>query len=228
MSKLVPLEPSLRQAFRELAAQTEGIDEAVYKAFEKDPLEPIIGLGPPDAPVAFFGRDPGREEVHYGEPFVGSGGQLVRRGLYRHLHDKEMPDFEASRSVGDGFFWFNTVPYKPVGNRAWSMAVKRRFHPSMRQLLIDSWQGRDIITLGREAFLWFGLEQPREVRQRLEAFWQRDDRFSAHWDIELTGERGSTRTFRLHPLPHPSPRNMTWFKRFPDLLDTRLHQLLDS
>lgn len=226
MSNPLPLEPSLRQAFRELAAHIEGIDEAVYEAFHKDPLEPIIGLGPADAPVAFFGRDPGREEVRYGEPFVGSGGQLVRRGLYRHLHGAEMPNLKASRSVGEGFFWINTVPYKPLGNRAWSMAVKRRFHPLMRQLLIDNWQGRDIITLGREAFLWFGLAQPQEVRQHLEAYWKRDDRFSAHCDIELKGERDSTRRFRLHPLPHPSPRNMIWFKRFPDLLERRLHQLL--
>lgn len=221
------LDPAERESFRALAAQTDGIDVSVYQKFDKDPMEPIIGLGRADAPVAFLGRDPGREEVRYGEPFIGSGGQLVRRALYRHLHGKEMPDFEASRSVGENFFWINTVPYKPVGNRAWSMAVKRRFHPLMRQVLIDNWQGRDIITLGREAFLWFGLEQSREYRQRLEAYWQRDDRFTSHCDIELSTEQGRTRRFRLHPLPHPSPRNMTWFKRFPGLLEIRLHQLLD-
>ncbi|WP_417791938.1 uracil-DNA glycosylase family protein [Stutzerimonas xanthomarina] len=227
MKRPAPLDPSQRQAFRELAEQTEGIDEAVYRAFDKDPLEPIIGLGPADAPIAFFGRDPGREEVRHGEPFIGGGGQLVRRALYWHVHGEEMPDFEASQAIGDGFFWINTVPYKPLGNRAWSMAIKRRFHPLMRQLLLDHWQGRDVITLGREAFLWFGLEQPREVRQQLEAFWQREDRFTAHFDLELTAEAGIRRTFRLHPLPHPSPRNLTWFKRFPALLEARLQQLLD-
>ena len=225
MSGALPL--SLRHAFRELAAHTEGIDEAVYKAFDKDPLEPIIGLGPADAPIAFLGRDPGREEVRHGEPFVGSGGQLVRRALYRHLHGGEPPDFEASRAVGDGFFWINTVPYKPLGNRAWSMAVKRRFHPLMRQLLLDNWQGRDVVTLGREAFLWFGLEQSREVRLQPESYWQRDDRFSDCLNIGLTGAHGGERSLRLHPLPHPSPRNMTWFKRFPTLLEARLHRLLD-
>ncbi|WP_417777524.1 uracil-DNA glycosylase family protein [Stutzerimonas xanthomarina] len=227
MKRPAPLDPLLRQAFRELAEQTEGIDETVYRAFDKDPLEPIIGLGPADAPIAFFGRDPGREEVRHGEPFIGGGGQLVRRALYRHVHSEEMPDFEASQAIGDGFFWINTVPYKPLGNRAWSMAIKRRFQPLMRQLLLDHWQGRDVITLGREAFLWFGLEQPREVRQQLEAFWQREDRFTAHFDLELTEEAGIRRTFRLHPLPHPSPRNLTWFKRFPALLEARLQQLLD-
>ena len=228
MTGSLALDPSLRQAFRELAAHTDGIDEAVYRAFDKDPLEPIIGLGPADAPVAFFGRDPGREEVRHGEPFVGSGGQLVRRVLFRHLHGSEAMDFEASRAVGAGFFWINTVPYKPVGNRAWSMAVKRRFQPLVRQLLLDNWQGRDVVTLGREAFLWFGLDQPREVRQQLESFWRRDDRFSACLDIELAGADGAVRGLRLHPLPHPSPRNMIWFKRFPALLEARLEQLLGT
>lgn len=222
-----PLDKAEREAFRALAAETEGIDVTVYEAFDKDPLEPILGLGRADAPIAFFGRDPGREEVRHGEPFIGGGGQLVRRGLYRHLHGKDMPDFEAGRAVGEAFFWINTVPYKPVGNRAWSMAVKRRFHRHMRRLLIDHWHGRSIVTLGREAFLWFGIEQAREVRRRLEAFWAREDRFTAYVDVELATEQGAARMFRLYPLPHPSPRNRIWFERFPVLLETRLQQLLD-
>ena len=226
MRSPVPLEPSEREAFRTLAAQTEGIDVAVYHAFDKDPLEPIIGLGPADAPIAFFGRDPGREEVRLGEPFVGSGGQLVRRALYLHLHGREMPDVEAGRALGHTFFWVNTVPYKPLGNRAWSMAVKRRFHPLMQRVLIDNWQGRDIVTLGREAFLWFGMGRSQEERRRLETYWKREDRFTAFVDIELMTERGAARAFRLHPLPHPSPRNRTWLSRFPALLEARLQQLL--
>ncbi|WP_181297534.1 uracil-DNA glycosylase family protein [Pseudomonas sp. Q2-TVG4-2] len=225
--RLIALDQAQHEAFRALAAETDGIDVAVYEQFEKDPLEPIIGLGRADAPLAFFGRDPGREEVRYGEPFIGGGGQLVRRGLYRHLHGEDMPDFEAGRALGEAFFWINTVPYKPLGNRAWSVVIKRRFHPLMQGLLIENWRGRDIVTLGREAFLWFGMEQSREVRRQLEAYWQREDRFTAHFDIELATEQGAMRTFRLHPLPHPSPRNLTWFKRFPALLETRLQQLLD-
>jgi len=220
------LDQAEREAFRALAARTDGIDVEVYQKFDKDPLEPIVGLGRVDAPIAFFGRDPGREEVRHGEPFIGAGGQLVRRVLYRHLHGEDMPDFEAGRALGHEFFWVNTVPYKPLGNRAWSMAVKRRFQPLMQQLLIDNWQGRDIVTLGREAFLWFGLAQEREVRQRLEAFWRRDERFTEYFEIELATEQGAARAFRLYPLPHPSPRNRTWFDRFPALLEARLQQLL--
>lgn len=218
----------IRQALRNLAADTDGIDTAIYATYGRDPLEPIIGLGDADASVCFFGRDPGREEVRYGEPFIGSGGQIVRRALYRHLHGEPMPDFEAGRVLGQHYFWINTVPYKPVGNKAWSMAVKRRFHPLMRQLLVASWRGRHIITLGREAFLWFGIDQTRSERQRLEGFWQREDRFTASLDVELQDEQGLRRTFTLHPLPHPSPLNQTWFKRFPDLLEARLRQLDDK
>ncbi len=223
----MPLDDIQRQAFRRLAKATEGIDNETYERFGKDPLEPIVGLGDADAPIGFFGRDPGRDEVKYGEPFIGSGGQIVRKALYRHLHGEEMPDFEASRTLSRQFFWINTVPYKPVGNKAWSMPVKKRFHPLMRRLLIESWHGRHIITLGREAFLWFGIDQPREVRQQLEAFWQHDDRFNAHFDIDLCTDEGSARTFTLYPLPHPSPLNQTWFKRFPGLLEARLGALLN-
>ncbi|WP_409567063.1 uracil-DNA glycosylase family protein [Pseudomonas sp.] len=222
------LDRAQREAFRVLAAQTAGIDRGIYSAFGKDPLEPIIGLGPVDAPIAFFGRDPGREEVRHGEPFIGSGGQLVRRALHRHLHGDQPADAEARHAVGQGFFWINTVPYKPLGNRAWSMAVKRRFQPLMRQLLLDNWHGRDIVTLGREAFFWFGIGQSPAQRQQLEAFWQRDDRFTTHCEVALPSSQGTQRPFRLHPLPHPSPRNRLWYSRFAVLLEMRLQQLLGA
>lgn len=221
----MPLGDIQREAFRKLAAQLEGVDIEVYRRFGQDPLEPIFGLGEPSAPIAFFGRDPGREEVRYGQPFVGSGGQIVRRVLYQHMHGVPVPDFEAGLEVGRAFFWINTVPYKPIGNKAWSMTVKRRFHPLVRQLLVDCWQGETIITLGREAFFWFGIDQPSDEMRRLEQFWQREDRFSASIDVQLPAGEGRMRRFRLYPLPHPSPLNQLWFKRFPALLEQRLVQL---
>ena len=215
-----------RKTFRELARVTEGIDTEVYARFDKDPLEAIVGLGADNARVGFFGRDPGRDEVQHGEPFIGSGGQLVRRALYRRLNEgKPLPDFEASRAIGRDFFWANTVPYKPLGNKAWSTSVKKRFQPAMARLLIEQWQGADLITLGREAFLWFGILQTRETGERLQAFWAREDRFSESITIRLSAGEGCAREFRLHPLPHPSPLNATWYGRFPGLLDARLEQL---
>lgn len=212
------------QAFRELATSLQGIDLAAYEELGRDWQEPIIGQGNPGAAIAFFGRDPGRDEVRHQQPFIGAAGQQVRGALYRHRHGSEMPDFAASQAIGADFFWANTVPYKPLGNKAWSMAVKKRFQPLVAELLIHAWQGQDIITLGREAFFWFAINQPREIKQTLEEFWAREDRFSSHVEVSLNSQ-GKERVLRLHPLPHPSPLNATWYKRFPGLLQARLVQL---
>lgn len=214
-----------RLTFRELAVDLPGVDLEVYQVAEKDPLEPVIGHGDPDVPVAIFGRDPGRDEVINQMPFIGAGGQKVRKTLYQHRYGEEMPDFEASVEVGKHFFWANTVPYKPLGNKAWSMKVKKQFQPLVADLLVNSWSGSDIITLGREAFFWFAINLEREVKQQLEQFWQRDDRFTSSIEVQITSVEGESRTIKLHPLPHPSPLNATWYKRFPDLLWARLDQL---
>lgn len=217
-----------RARFREAAATLEGIDLAVYEADGRDPLEPIIGLGPVDAPVAIFGRDPGREEIRHGLPFIGAGGQLLRRGLYYHRYGADMPGFDASVEVGTHFFWANTVPYKPLGNKAWSMKAKRCFQPLVAELLVDGWRGRHVITLGREAFMWFGINQTKAIRDALEAFWQRGDRFEASHETALSDGSGRSRALTLHPLPHPSPLNATWYKHFPDLLARRLSALSEG
>ncbi|RKQ96858.1 uracil-DNA glycosylase [Kushneria sinocarnis] len=221
----MPLDKRHLKAFRELSAETEGIDTAVYQRFGRDPQEPIIGLGQRNARLGFFGRDPGREEVRHGEPFIGAGGQIVRRVLGEHLYGEPPADFETAQRLGRDFFWINTVPYKPTGNKAWSMKVKRRFHPLMRELLVTLWEGRTLITLGREAFLWFGIDQPKEERDRLEAFWKREDRFESHCEVTLEDPEGRQQTFTLYPLPHPSPLNQTWYARFPGLLKQRLEQV---
>lgn len=221
----VSLTHEQRRAFADLARDLDGVDHEVYARFERDPREPIIGLGPAHARIAIFGRDPGREEVRHGEPFIGAGGQLVRKTLYRYLYGQPMPDFDASLAVGRAFFWANTVPYKPVGNKAWSMRVKRQFQPLMQSLLLSAWQGDRIITLGREAFLWFGIGQPKSERDRIETFWKRSDRFEAAMPLTRSDADGNARDFTVHPLPHPSPLNATWYKHFPALLEQRLAQL---
>jgi uracil-DNA glycosylase len=105
------------------------------------------------------------------------------------------------------------------------MKVKKRFHPLMADLLVKGWHGSDVITLGREAFLWFAINQPKELRCELEHFWAREDRFTAHTEVSLSACDGTLRTFRLYPLPHPSPLNAVWYKHFPRLLEDRLRQL---
>ena len=198
------------------------IDSAVYEAAGLDPVEPVLlGSGTLTAQVGIFGRDPGRTEVELREPFIGKGGQLIRAGLHRALHDgRNPPDLAASIDAGRGILWANTVPYKPLGNKAWSVAVKRRFLPMVRRLLVELWQGDQLITCGNVAFEWFGLAEP-SLKPRLKEFWTRADRYEAALDIELDGK-----PITLLPLPHPSPLNATWYPRFPALLDKRLASIM--
>lgn len=214
-------------ALRREAEGTAGIDLAAYAQSGRDWREPVIGLGPADAPLCIFGRDPGRSEVEHGLAFIGPAGQLVRSALHRRRfgEDAAAPDFEQAVAAGADVFWLNTVPYKPVGNKAWSMAVKRRFQPLMASLLMDTWQGEQVIVLGREAFFWFAIGQTAEVAAALDAFWARDDRHDATLGIDYC-HAGRSRTLTLAPLPHPSPANAVWFARFPALLAKRLQALM--
>lgn len=216
---------SRRNAFRKLAKDLVGVDTVVYQQFDLDPTEPIIGQGDRLARIAIFGRDPGREEVRWRQPFIGAGGQKVRAVLYKALFGDEMPDFEASIEAGKYVFWANTVPYKPIGNKAWPQKVKRMFQPLMASVLLESWAGTHIITLGREAFLWFGLGLSKDDRKSLEAFWKQEDRFESDYRVKLVAPSGEARTLNLCPLPHPSPLNATWYAKFPGLLANRLQQL---
>lgn len=213
-----------RTALRALGHELIGRDLDVYAQFNRDPDEPILGEGPIDARIALFGRDPGRDEVRTGVPFVGAGGQKLRAGLHRAVFGGDPTDFDASMRVQAFFFWANTVPFKPLGNKAWSGKIIRSFQPYIADLLLNSWSGRDVICLGQGAFDWFGLGAPKSVRQALDAHWEREDRYESFVEVELTAA-GVTRAMRLHPLPHPSPLNATWLPRFPGLLDARLRDL---
>ena len=224
----VDLSAAQRAAFGQLADALAGIDLAAYSACGRDWRVPVLGLGPAYAPLCIFGRDPGRTEVEQQLPFIGRGGQLLRAGLHRHRLGLDeaapAPSFDASVAAGADVFWLNTVPYKPVGNKAWPMAVKRRFQPLVAELLLRAWQGRTVIVLGREAFFWFGIGQPAQTDAALREFWARDDRYTTTLTIDYRHD-GLARSLLLAPLPHPSPANAAWFGRFPALLAARLDQL---
>ncbi|MCB9794994.1 MAG: uracil-DNA glycosylase family protein [Alphaproteobacteria bacterium] len=212
--------PLLDRIAQEAARGGLDIDRPAYEEAGRDPLEPVLlGSGDLSAPLGFFGRDPGRTEIELGEPFIGRGGRLIRDGLHRAVHGEDAPDLAAACAIGERVFWGNTVPYKPTGNKAWSVSVKRRFVPMIRELLVQRWQGQDLITLGNVAFDWFRLAD-KQLTEPLREFWEREDRYEASLEIRLAGKR-----IRLHPLPHPSPLNATWFPRFPGLLDARLQAL---
>jgi uracil-DNA glycosylase len=214
----------LRQRFRALGCELAARDVDVYTLAGRDPDEPILGLGPRTSPIALFGRDPGRHEVIRGTPFVGAGGLKLRSGLYRAAHGgASPPDAEAAIAAGNSYFWVNTVPYKPVENKAWPPAVVRSFAPLVAELLLTAWDGVDVIPLGDGALRWFGGFD-RATKAAIDAFAARDDKFSVFLEVDLR-VAGFARRLRLHPLPHPSPLNATWSSRFPGLLDARLRSL---
>jgi uracil-DNA glycosylase len=196
-------------ALSTLAGGLPGVDTACYARHARDPRQPMLGLGPRDAPLCLVGRDPGDSEIAQWQPFVGPSGQKIRQALATHGEP--------------GVFWINTVPFKPEGNKAWPLAVRRRFHAVLWPLLLREWDGRDVLTFGTEAFHWFALGQPDAVRQQVDAFWARDDRYEASLALQLDGRR-----LDLHPLPHPSPANAVWARQFPGLLNARLEKLLGT
>lgn len=210
-------------ALRELARGLDRIDVDAYEAVDKDPLDPVLGGGDPACRVAVFGRDPGRDEVKHGEPFIGKGGQLVRHVLHEIIEGEPPPDDAAAAAIRRVAFWANTVPYKPVGNKAWSVKTRRAFHPVIADFLVKDWRGSDVCCLGQNAFTWFGLTADKPVRDRLKAAWSAEPRFEGPpVEITLSALDGTSRPFRVWPMPHPSPLNATWHKRFPALLAARL------
>lgn len=217
----------LRLAARaEAAAAAMAVDVEAYARAGRDPLEPLLGSGDLASPIGFLGRDPGRDEVRLMQPLIGAGGRLVRAALGRARDGAEPVGEAAMLRAGDGVFFSNTVPYKPLGNKAWSMGVKRRFLPIIRSLLVDVWQGAELITLGNVAFEWFAIDADPAIREAIAAYWTRPDRYEVSLELSLTSPTtGRTRSLRLHPLPHPSPLNATWFQRFPAMLDARLAAL---
>ena len=224
----VDLSATQYAAFAQQAETLAGIDLAVYAACERDWRVPVLGLGPANAPLCIFGRDPGRTEVERQHPFVGRGGQLLRAGLHQYRlglsEAAPAPTFDEALAAGGDVFCLNTVPYKPLGNKAWSMAAKRRFQPLVAELLLRAWQGNTVIVLGREAFFWFGIGQSAQTNAALQAFWLRSDRYSEALTIDYQHD-SQARQLVLAPLPHPSPANAVWFGRFAALLTARLNQL---
>lgn len=196
------------------------IDLPVYEAAGREPTTPVLlGSGSLQGRVGVMGRDPGRHEVIEDEPFIGKGGQLIRQALHQAQFGRDATSLEDFKRAGASCFWANTVPYKPTGNKAWSVKVKRRFLPHIQELLVDRWQGHDLITCGNVAFEWFGLAD-KSLKPQLKAFWALPDRYERSLGVTLAGK-----DFMLHPVPHPSPLNATWYKRFPELMSGRLEQL---
>lgn len=207
---------------RNEASQAEfPIDRPVYEKAGKDPLDPVLCAGSLSAPVCIFGRDLGKDEVAHGQPLIGAGGKLVRRGLIRAFGEERAGDTYLEAALAFALLT-NTVPYKPPGNKAYPERVKARFRPFVAELLGSFWSGSRVICLGNEAFEWFA---PYCEPGAADAFWSREDRYEAELPAELLwgpGASAKRKPLILCPLPHPSPLNAKWYGRFPELLSARL------
>ena len=222
MSDIATLLSQIRQ---EAERETFPIDFPVYQAAGKEPTQPILYAGNLKSQLCFFGRDLGRDEVQAGQPLIGAAGSLVRQGFYRAMHHRSAKTPQELQSVCDRLLLTNTVPYKPPGNKAYSVQVKERFRPFVERLLVIHWQGSQIITLGTEAFKWFA---PYGARGEVNKFFTRRDRYSAKLSVNLraTDEEGRQyqRQVSLLPLPHPSPLNQQYYSQFPQMLQQRLNE----
>lgn len=212
---------------REAEAETFPIDEPVYRRAGRDPIDPILFGGSLEAPVAILGRDLGKDEVAAGQPLIGAGGRLVRLGLLEaHGQHVEGPRGKDPLSLQEALAYAlltNTVPYKPPGNKAYAESVRRRFRPFLARLLADFWTGRQIITLGTEAFQWF---EPYGRPDEFSGPGRTDARFDSAFSCRIPGASGAPRDVLVHPLPHPSPLNRRWYSRFPEMLARRLTEIL--
>jgi uracil-DNA glycosylase len=218
----------LIEAVRQEAIREElPIDTPVYQHAKKDPFQPILFAGSLDAPVCFFGRDLGKDEVRLGQPLIGAGGKLVREGILNSLPDRPAEAKFSQAQLGDAIkhaLLTNTVPYKPPGNKAYAESVKERFRPFLVELLAHFWRGRQLITLGTEAFRWF---EPYIDPEQFESQGTGDSRFDAVFDCRLPESGGDGpgrggKLCRLRPLPHPSPLNRRWYSQFPAMISRRL------
>ncbi|MEB3309820.1 MAG: uracil-DNA glycosylase family protein [Snowella sp.] len=216
----------IRQVRQEAERAEFPIDVPVYQYAHKDPLEPVLYAGNLKSQLCFFGRDLGKDEVAASQPLIGAAGTLVREGFYLAWQGHKAKSRKELMTVCDRVLLTNTVPYKPPGNKAYLPAVKERFRPFIERLLVLHWEGKQIITLGTEAFKWF---TPYGKKGEVNEYFLREDRYSSYLNITLkaTDENGQVqeRQISLMPLPHPSPLNQKYYSQFPQMLQHRLQEV---
>ncbi|MEO1669984.1 MAG: uracil-DNA glycosylase family protein [Cyanobacteria bacterium J06631_2] len=217
----------ISQVQQEAQREEFPIDVPVYEAAGIEPTEPILYAGNLHSPLCFFGRDLGKDEVHAQQPLIGASGTMVRQGFYYAVHNDKAPDRRAlDDTTIERVLLTNTVPYKPPGNKAYLMKVKKRFRPFLEQLFVLHWQGSQVVTLGTEAFKWFA---PYGGKGEVNDFYSSSDRFENQLTVNIsaTDDTGMTQTkaITLLPLPHPSPLNQKYYAAFPKMLQKRLSQV---
>lgn len=219
--------PTLAHLLEAIHQEAKGtpfsIDEPVYEKAKRDPFEPILFAGNLESPLCFMGRDLGREEVAAAEPLCGPAGRLVRKGIYEAIYGKVPQTKNEIHEAASFVLLTNTVPYKPIGNKAYEAKVKMRFRPFLEKFLIDHWKGRILCPLGTEALEWFA---PYAHDSAFALFCKAEERFTQSYEMVLTttNEKGESqeKPIILAPLPHPSPLNQKYYALFPGMLASRL------
>ncbi len=200
------------------------LDHSVYEKLGRDPLEPLLFSGNPKAGLAILGRDPGKDEIKLQTPLIGAAGKTLRKGLFEYFVGGEPKDIADYRKVEDHVFFVNTVPYKPKGNLPWAKSLQDALAPEISKLLVEYWRGDVLFCLGTQAWNWFSLNMMKEPV----AVASTEELFSKEFSVALTrpGAQGkSQKQIRVFVLPHPSPLNIRWKKRFPEILKSRLKEI---
>jgi uracil-DNA glycosylase len=222
--------PELRRLINRIEAEARkgdiSLDLPVYAAAGRDAFRPVLFAGSLSASLAVMGRDLGAKEVKHGEPLIGDAGRRVRSAIYEAATGATPPPSDIHLPLAMAHVLLtNTVPYKPIGNKAYPVSVKERFRPFIEELLVFHWRGDRIITLGTEAFKWYS---PYAESGGAEAFWARKDRYEADFTCELRATRDGVvhvKAVTVGPLPHPSPLNRAHWAAFPDMLKRRLERI---
>lgn len=221
------IEDLISQVQQEAQREEFPIDIPVYKSANIEPTKPILYAGNLASPLCFFGRDLGKDEVQARQPLIGASGTMVRQGFYYAVHKKKASSRkDLDDTTINRVLLTNTVPYKPPGNKAYLVKVKKRFRPFLEQLFVFHWQGNQVITLGTEAFKWFANYA---AKGELDSFYRSSDRFENQLTVNIntTDDLGMahTKAITLLPLPHPSPLNQQYYEAFPEMLQKRLAQV---
>ena len=217
----------ISQVQQEAQREEFPIDFPVYQSAGMKPTEPILYAGNLASPLCFFGRDLGKDEVQARQPLIGASGTMVRQGFYYSVYQQKAPSRkELDNTTIERVLLSNTVPYKPPGNKAYLVKVKKRFRPFLEQLFVFHWQGNQMITLGTEAFKWFAAYA---AKGELDSFYRSEDRFENKLTVNVSATDDSgmshTKALTLLPLPHPSPLNQKYYAAFPKMLQQRLAQV---
>ncbi len=207
------------------------VDADIYKFYSRDEYRPILYAGNLNAKIGLLARDLGKEEVMNNQPLIGTAGQLVRRNIYEHINKSKPPKDEIFfYDIMNYVMFTNLVPFKPIGNKVFPEKVRKRFAPYIAEFLIEHWKGNFLITLGTEAFKW--LAYFCDNVEKLSTLWQNEetryiDTIKCNLTVINDGNKFS-KEITIAPLPHPSPLNVKWYKKFPDLLKGRLSKAMDK